>query len=350
MDEFKCGLKYKIPEFPKKFTDIVYLAIGEISWNVNNDIVFRLFSENILTTNLNTIRINFWYELVQERYQFIFYQCKKILIPDNSFKNIFPKEVHSKLICYRDYNILPEYVKCYKISNNIKHVEKQFKSKLNLYDDYNNKVPCFFFGMYSDEDYNNLLYHKGEKHLIFGGSDLDYNMYHSKIIIPKIKNLQKNDKNLKIYYISANLKLRGNSIKLKGSLVKLNLVPNNWYRIVDIDNFKKHNCIYCYTGCNKLGKLYNYELLLKLEKELPEFNFIYSHSLNVDFVKMYEIYSKCFVGVRLTNKDGNANTVLEMGSLGLPIIFNGDDCNAIRYEKNNINDIKEKILIIKNLS
>jgi hypothetical protein len=65
---------------------------------------------------------------------------------------------------------------------------------------------------------------------------------------------------------------------------------------------------------------------------------------------MFEIYKKCFVGVRLTNKDGNANTVLEMGRLGIPVIFNGNESNSISYEKNNIIDIKNRILSIKNLS
>ena len=40
---------------------------------------------------------------------------------------------------------------------------------------------------------------------------------------------------------------------------------------------------------------------------------------------MPNVYSKCFIGLRLTDEDGNANTVQEFNSMEIPIIFNGDD-------------------------
>ena len=55
---------------------------------------------------------------------------------------------------------------------------------------------------------------------------------------------------------------------------------------------------------------------------------------------MPEIYSKCFIGLRLTEHDGNANTVQEFNSMNIPIIFNGD--GGIKWEDENdiINTIK----------
>jgi glycosyltransferase involved in cell wall biosynthesis len=38
---------------------------------------------------------------------------------------------------------------------------------------------------------------------------------------------------------------------------------------------------------------------------------------------MPEIYSDCFIGLRLTQHDGNANTVQEFNAMNIPIIFNG---------------------------
>jgi hypothetical protein len=39
---------------------------------------------------------------------------------------------------------------------------------------------------------------------------------------------------------------------------------------------------------------------------------------------MPDVYANCFIGLRLTSGDGNANTVQEFNSMGIPIIFNGD--------------------------
>lgn len=345
MNELCEGVEYRVAEFPKVYTKIVYIAENEINWSTNNDIVFRLFNDNF--SDNNTVRINYWYELVQERYQFIFYQCERILIPNKLFMKLFPKDIYNKLICYAEFNTLPKYVKQYFISNNVKHVEKQFidKMQLNKKFIYNTQEPCFFFGIYNSEDIGRLKSHKGEKHIIFGGSDLDKNIISRSNIVDIIYKIC--DKS--IYYISKNLRDRGVEYNLHGTLVKLDLVPNDWNIEIDLENLKLRESIYCYTGCGRLGKLYNHKMLLELEVLLPEFNFIYSHNLNMEFSKMREIYNKCFVGVRLTNKDGNANTVLEMGSLGIPVIFNGNEVNSISYKKD-VNDIRSKILSIKNLS
>ena len=40
---------------------------------------------------------------------------------------------------------------------------------------------------------------------------------------------------------------------------------------------------------------------------------------------MPEIYQKCFLGLRLTDKDGNANTVQEFEAMNIPIFHNQSD-------------------------
>lgn len=345
MEELKSGVSYKECGFPKKFTDIVYLANSKLNWDPNGDIVFRLYNDNSLTSGM-TIRINYWYELKQEKYQFIFYNAKNIVVPNKSFINLFPNDLKERVICYSEELTLPDYIKQYFISENIKHVESQFKNKLNLNSDYNKNEPCYFFGVYNENDLKNIENHKGERHIIFGGSDLDENMFHFKVLLPKILKL----KNVKYYFISENLLNRGKKYNLVGSLIKLDLTDDSYNnKICEVSDLQKRNNIYCYTGCNKLGKLYNYELILELEKELPKYNFIYSHKLNLEPREMKEIYEKCFVGLRLTKKDGNANTVIEMGRLGIPVIFNGNDVNGISYVNGSIEDIKCKIESVKKL-
>ena len=201
--------------------------------------------------------------------------------------------------------------------------------------------------MYSDEDFNNVVNHRGAKHIIFGGSDLDINMYHTKMIIPKLKLLISKNKNIKLYFISKNLQNRASNLKLKGSLVELNLVDDSWSN--SLDNLKKSKLIYFYDGFGKTGKLYNIKLLNELENRLKKYDLecVYSSKLKLANNEMINIYKKCFVGVRLTKKDGNANTVLELDKLNIPVIFNGNNINAISWK--DINDIETKILYWKSL-
>lgn len=346
MDELVSGVNYKDQGFPKKFTKIIYLANSDLSWDVNGDIVFRLYNDTCLVSQ-NTIRINYWYELKQEKYQYLFYNAINIVVPNESFKSLFSEDLKERVICYNEEITLPEYISQFYISDNIKHVEKQFSNKLkliNINEKYDIEKPCYFFGIYNDNDLKKIETHKGERHVIFGGSDLDENMFHFKVLLPKILKL----KDIKFYFISENLLNRGIKYKIYGSLVKLDLTDDSYdNKICEVSELLKRKNIYCYTGCNKLGKLYNYELILEIEKRLPEYNFIYSHKLNLEPREMKDIYNTCFIGIRLTRKDGNANTVIEMGRLGIPVIFNGNSVNGISYIYDSVDDIVKKIISVK---
>jgi hypothetical protein len=54
------------------------------------------------------------------------------------------------------------------------------------------------------------------------------------------------------------------------------------------------------------------------------------------------VYESCFIGLRLTPHDGLPNTVLELGLMGRPSIFNGDVPHSIPWQ--NIDDICQNIL------
>lgn len=81
-------------------------------------------------------------------------------------------------------------------------------------------------------------------------------------------------------------------------------------------------------------------MIEEIMNKLPEYEFIFSSELNYPNEKMPEIYKECFIGLRLTNKDGNCNTVKEMKALRIPIIHNQSDY-GIKW--NSINDIVFKI-------
>jgi hypothetical protein len=66
-------------------------------------------------------------------------------------------------------------------------------------------------------------------------------------------------------------------------------------------------------------------------KELPQFNYILSHKLKVPYKKMPDIYAKCFIVLRLTNLDGNANTAQECEVMNIPIVHNQSD-NGLKWK------------------
>lgn len=336
-----------------KFKKNIILITENISWNIDATVI-KLYKDdfNLEKYKNNIININFWYELKQDNFLYNFYNSESIIIPNEYFKNIFPQDLHQKLIILNTLNNLPKYITQYKISEKIKHIEAIFKNKYNLIELHNKKTPCFFFGLYNSTDYNNIINHIGEKHIIFGGSDLDVNMAHTKKLIPMLKEIidkNNNKNNIKIYFISENLRSRGLELGLEGSLVNLNLVNEKWTN--NIDNIKKSNIVYFYNGCNKIGKLYNNEKLLEIENKLKQYDIkcIYSSELNCKNDDMINIYKKCFIGVRLTKKDGNANTVLELEKLNIPVIFNGNNVNAISYVVDDIEDVVNKILYWKKM-
>jgi len=308
-------------------------------WDISKDLKIKLLDDNLMVSG-DIININYWYQLKMEEFSYLFYQADKIIVPNQEFLSLFEEDLWDKIIFYHnELNTLPDVASQIYVSETIKHVKNQIKKKFTLEDYEIINKPAFFFGVYSSLDLEKIKNHQGEKYVIFGGSDLDKDMYHSRVLIP----LLKKEKITKYFIISQNLYQRALDFEFKENqleLIKLDLTEN-WTKL-------KHfgNKIYFYDGCGKEGKLYQKEMGLrvieKLKKRNYPFEVIFSSSLNLPYDKMKEIYQQCFIGMRLTKKDGNANTVMELGKLGIPVIFNGEGVNAIHYLDED--DIVEKII------
>ena len=59
------------------------------------------------------------------------------------------------------------------------------------------------------------------------------------------------------------------------------------------------------------------DLIIRINKE-----FIFSNDLGAPYEKMPEIYKQCYIGLRLTGHDGNANMVQEMEAMKIPVDHN----------------------------
>ena len=200
------------------------------------------------------------------------------------------------------------------VSNGLKHFKERFKINY-CKKDYNTSETCIFFGIYNKEDINALEKHNGIKFVMWGGTDCNLNYRN------RVKNFKRIIKIPDLYHIaiSKDIQERLNNKNIKSIFLDLNLVDKKLFKPVS----KKGNSIFIYNGYIKgKEKLYGEKIYKEVVKKLPDFNFIYSNQLQLPYEKMPEIYAKCFIGLRLTEYDGNANTVQEMKAMNIPIVHN----------------------------
>jgi len=227
------------------------------------------------------------------------------------------------------------------VSSSLIHLENRFMQKFNLIKYNNKKDPSLFFGIYNKTDFLILKNHIGDKYIIWGGTDFDTSYDYRKNTISLILKQK-----IKLHYaISNDILKRLKKYNLSCERIHINLV--------DTTIFKKlteyGNSIFIYNGLKSGNeKIYGKKIYNKVIKKLSQFTFILSNTLNAVYKDMPDIYSRCFIGIRLTKRDGNANMVQEMLQMGIPVIHNGE-YPTIKWK--NENDIIENIIFnYKNLN
>lgn len=220
------------------------------------------------------------------------------------------------------------------VSNSLSKFNDRIKSNYKLTDYKNKNDPCIFFGMYNINDLNIFLNHKGKKYIIWGGSDINMELsQHNKIV-----NIIKENKVDFHFAISLDIKKRLDKLGFENKLVNFNLVDESIFKPI----ISYGNKIYVYNGTKKgREEIYGKKYYIEIKKRLPEFEFIFSNTLNKKYEEMPSVYKECFIGLRLTKNDGNANTVQEMKAMNIPVIHNGEDENSLSWD--NVDDIELRI-------
>jgi hypothetical protein len=311
--------------------------------------IINLKNLNSIKSDINISNYNFKNILATKELYFMHpirykkYKLIKNINKINSFfkfKNIFFKKKYLRKI----NGIIDPFKKCkHNFFFNIKQVyvseslhifKDRIKKVFNLKDYYDNSSPCLFFGLYNSDDIYKLSGHKGNRYVIWGGSDADKNQPNHNLLLKVISEINID----RHYAISIDIKNRLTELGFKSKLINFNLVDTELFKPVE----KIGNKIYIYNG-NKKGRenIYGKDIYKEVVKILPEFEFIYSNELNKKYEEMPEVYQQCFIGLRLTNKDGNANTVQEMGAMNIPVIHNGYEKNALSWR--NIDDVELRI-------
>ena len=60
-------------------------------------------------------------------------------------------------------------------------------------------------------------------------------------------------------------------------------------------------------------------------EKLPQYEYILRNTLQTKHENMPNIYKQCFIMLRLTEYDGNANSVQECNAMDIPVIHNQSD-------------------------
>ncbi len=239
------------------------------------------------------------------------------------------------------------------VSKDLEFFKPKIKKIYNLTDIKKKTEPALFFGMYSIADFSELISHQGVKYIIWGGSDADSRLPNAKNIIEKIKGL----KGINHFAISQSVYSRLESLGIKSTLISFSLVNKSIFNSSAIDySITQPKKIYIYNGKKTSNPIiYNQNLVdLIVEKLSDKYEFILSSEIDIPNEQMTQLYTQCFMGIRLCENDGNANTVQEMGLLGLPVLHNSTLPNSVPWTWNetntedSLNLIAEKIDYIYN--
>jgi acetyltransferase EpsM len=214
---------------------------------------------------------------------------------------------------------------------------------LKSYSDSNK--PTFFYGCYSPNDLKILQDHNSYAIVIWTGGDCN----------PKTVNVLSNFKIIKsqkkVFHIAISQFI---AETLKNYELKYTFKPFYAFKINNFQACVKGPAIYVYYG-NGDDNVYGINCIEEIKKNFPTTEFICTTSKisyetlkkKYSFIKCYEkydlpmIYSKCFIGLRLTPHDGLSGTVQEMGCMGIKSVWNGGTPSALSYK--NTQDIIKHI-------
>jgi hypothetical protein len=216
----------------------------------------------------------------------------------------------------------------YDIDGCLNQFEKPFAKKYSLIKCKHPKTcnNLIIFGCYGSKMYTLLKDRVNSKkslttYVIWGGSDMN-----KKGKLKRHATLLKNDKIIHLA-ISNCLYERITNANLSATRIDFNLVDTTIFK--PLTTTIVSNSIYIYSGHprnkGRNSKTYGKPIYEAIMKELSQFNYILSNKVDVPYEKMPETYAKCFIVLRLTHLDGNANTAQECEAMNIPIVHNQSD-------------------------
>lgn len=205
-------------------------------------------------------------------------------------------------------------------SSGVNVFKSRILKKYNLKEYYDISKPCLFFGIYNDQDLIKIKKHKGLRIIIWCGEDANSTNKNSNETINEIKKLNN------IIHISKSISTYSSLIEkqINSILIDYNVVNTTLF--YPIPKNELGNSIFIFNGQhNGREHIYGDKYYKEVIKLLPNYNYIFSNNLNASWEDMPTIYKKCFIMLRLTSHDGNANSVQECEAMNIPVIHNQSD-------------------------
>ena len=180
--------------------------------------------------------------------------------------------------------------------------------------------PTFFYGCYSEADFQRIFSHRGPGLVSWCGADaLKINKPRLKKFLarPHIKHLAKSRD------LAADLARIGIPHK------RINLHGSDLSGLPPSEPLGKSVYVYLPKG---RAPSFSPSVVSHAERKLPGIQFIrVENHLALSRPQLIEVYKSAAIGLRLTHHDGCANTVLEMGMMGRYCVHNGDQPNSIPW-------------------
>jgi hypothetical protein len=212
----------------------------------------------------------------------------------------------------------------------------------------NDYLPAIFYGAWSDEDLNTLRKNKSLKIIIWSGGDINAADYREDSVRERvISNVSEIRALSKVIHVSKSPFIAKSLEEFGIPYIETPFCP------IDFDLYKpvkKGNSIYIYTAPG-MESYYGFDLYDKVVEKYKDIDFIFACcKASYDFMKAsgyqskydlryYEpeelianVYSQCFLALRLTIHDGIANTVQELGLLGIRSVHNGSSPSSLNYK------------------
>lgn len=207
---------------------------------------------------------------------------------------------------------------------------------------YDPNEPCFFFGLYTGEDYMRFALHSGEKVLIFGGSDaFGLPEKHLTKDGSHYGELRKFSKKGVVVSISRDIQ---NELKSVG-------IDSVYYPVCPTDDVKfpltttrGKDVVYVYARDNRLVEWEMVSDVIDLCKSNSEIKFhIVTGEKFINPLDMDSLYDECFIGWKPYKRDGFGNTQVELALKGRLCISNGDLETNLGY--NSAEDVANAIML-----
>jgi len=188
------------------------------------------------------------------------------------------------------------------------------------------KAPVVIFGCYGGGTKADIMKHTGLVVIVWSGSD-SVRLHEKSHFVQFCK-----DNAHRVFHIAHSHWIQTDLAHFGLEYIDKVVLPGNF----DEYSFVKEcgNGVYHY-GTHQRKWYYGTHLMEKLEKKwtgAQQFPKIYrTTQMSYGKKELHDIYKDCFVGVRLTEHDNMAMSVIEMGLMGRRSIFNGNVPCAIPY-------------------